>query len=66
MGDSLTELYTAAISEEEGALHLAILNGGCADFAEYRYKCGVLRGLQTARAVINEELSKVAKLQDDD
>ena len=35
-----------------------VLDGKCADYAEYKEKCARIRGLRDAHEIINEQLKK--------
>lgn len=44
-------------------LSQGIIDGGCKDFAEYRYRCGVIQGLNEA---LREIKDTERKLRDED
>jgi hypothetical protein len=66
MADNLTEIYNEAIDEEIDNCSISILNGQCKDFAEYKYRVGVIKGLNETKRIMEDEVAKIAKLQDID
>jgi len=41
-----------------------VVGGRCADFAEYRHICGIIRGLELADQIVDDLVQKMEK--DDD
>ena len=66
MHDTLTELYTASIDDELSNLQRIISGGTCSDFADYRHRVGIMKGLEISKRIIEHELEKVANLQNTD
>ena len=58
------EYYLKELKERMEMLQKALARGACVDFAEYRYTCGQIRGLEAACGII-EDLKQQLEHSDD-
>jgi hypothetical protein len=65
MVNSVIELLQRKLAEHRDSVVQQITSGGVSDFAEYRYLCGVSRGLATVQLEL-DDLVRRLKDEDDD
>lgn len=58
-------LVASKLEERRQQLMEALGEGSPKDFAEYRYVCGTIRGLDTALSEINDLLRRVKEMDDE-
>ena len=58
-------LVASKLEERRQQLMEALGEGSSKDFAEYRYVCGTIRGLDTALSEINDLLRRVKEMDDE-
>lgn len=62
--DKTLEYLLKEYKERIAMLTEAAARGNCADFEEYKYVCGQLRGLEAACAVIQDLTDRLEKSDD--
>ena len=65
MANTVFGVLIERIEEQKSSATEFLTSGGQRDFAEYRNVCGLVRGLETARALV-EDLSRNYMEDDDD
>ena len=49
--------YIAALKDEREALALALMEGRCSSYDDYRWKAGMVRGLTLAEDILHKTIS---------
>jgi len=62
--DSLEYLEDRELAEERDRLETHLLRGDASDWADYKYLCGQIRGIQFAMQVLAEARQKVAEVDE--
>ena len=65
MADGALEILVKQIDERRTLLTNALNAGHCADFAEYKYTVGQVRGLAVAQSLISDLLRNLKENDDD-
>jgi len=65
MNNTVMDLLTRKLKEQEDIHIQALVGGVVADYASYKEQCGVIRGLQTAQREIADLVRKQKELDDD-
>jgi len=66
MNEGIIQNLVEALDEEIQSLSVFIYNGSCATYDEYKHKTGIIRGLESSKNIIQDEVSKIANLQNTD
>jgi hypothetical protein len=65
MANTVFDVLIERIEEQKSSAVEFLISGGSKDFAEYRNVCGLVRGLETARSLV-EDLSRNYMEDEDD
>jgi len=65
MDQKILMLVSSRLEERRQQLSEALGEGSAKDFAEYRFLCGTIRGLDTALSEINDLLRRVKEMDDE-
>ena len=65
MANTVFRVLIERIEEQKSSAVEFLIGGGSKDFAEYRNVCGLVRGLETARSLV-EDLSRNYMEDEDD
>jgi hypothetical protein len=65
MANTVFGVLIERIEEQKSSAVEFLISGGSKDFAEYRNVCGLVRGLETARSLV-EDLSRNYMEDEDD
>ena len=64
MNDDLLAYLSQKLQEEQEVYLNDLGSGKAKDFADYRYSCGILRGLMIAEGFINETSKRLENIDE--